>query len=114
MRRLYRCVWCWGITATCCFIIGIPLLSVGAANIPYSLTREEIAIAGVNQGAFLEQKQRASAAWKQITVGAGFSFTALGMSFLLLCYCTGWLNRIGIAPDPDEVAPEPLEDPRPV
>jgi hypothetical protein len=112
MNRLYKLLWCCGCTSALCLIIGIPLLSVGAANIPYSLTRDEIAQAGVNQGAFLEQKQRSSEAWRQMTVGAGFSFTGVGIGFLLLCYCTGWLNRLGIGPDPDEpprihVAPPP-------
>lgn len=107
-------LWCCGMTAGICLLIGIPLLSYGGANIPYSLTRDEIAQAGTNQGAFLEQKQRNSEAWRQMIIGAGFSFTGLGMVFLLMCYCTGWLGRLGLdpyGPEPARIHVEPQEDP---
>jgi hypothetical protein len=73
----------------CLLLIGIPLLGHGGANIPSSLTAQESLASQGDIGGALEAKQRASAAWREMMVGAGFSFTGLGMGTLLLLYCMG-------------------------
>jgi hypothetical protein len=97
----YRLAWWCGGLCFVCFIVGVPLLGHGAATMPYSLTRQEIAEAGTDQGAYLQKKQENSAAWKEIRVGAGFSFTAIGVGFLMWCYCAGWFGRIHRRFDPE-------------
>lgn len=89
-----RCIWCCGSIIALCLLIGIPLLAHGGANIPYSLTRQESASNPSNQAQVLEEKQRASSAWKELIVGAGFSFTGIGLGFLMFCYCVGFWGRV--------------------
>lgn len=111
---LYKFIWCLGITIVCCYLIGIPLLAYGSANIPYELTREEIAKAGAKQGEYLEQKQQNSTAWRLMIVGAGFMFTAIGSCILFFFYTVGWLGYLAQWIHPQRIHIEPPQGTAPL